>query len=120
MESVEAPGIGNKVWALFLEDLPDGFVRQLRMLAASGRCDALVQQPGIQFLVALDPDAGREEPLANCADLALHLALLPARGRGAGNRFDQIMAGHLQEPTIVETFLPGEDGLHRRLPSPWP
>ena len=24
MEAVEAPGIGNKVWALFLEDLPDG------------------------------------------------------------------------------------------------
>lgn len=60
MEPVEAPGIGNKVWALFLEDLPDGFVRQLRMLAGSGRGDALVQQPGIQFLVAFDPDAGRK------------------------------------------------------------
>ena len=84
MESVEAPSMGNKVLALFLEDLPDGFVCQLWMLAGSGRGDALVQQLGIQFLVAFDPDAGAEETLADSANLAFYLALLPARGRGAG------------------------------------
>ena len=54
MEAVEAPGIGDKVRALFLKDLPDSLVRQLGMFAASGRGDALIQKPSVQFLVALD------------------------------------------------------------------
>ena len=115
MEAVEAPCIGDKVRALFLKDLPDSLVRQLGMFAASGRGDALVQKPGVQFLVALDPDPGREEPLADRADLALHLTFLPTRSRGAGDWIDQIMAGHLQEPTVVEAFLADKDGLHRCL-----
>ena len=63
--------------------------------------DALVQQPGIQLVVALDPQPRREEALAHQPDLVLDLTLLPARRRRAGDRIDQIVAAHLQEAPVV-------------------
>ena len=48
-------------------------------------------------------------------DLVLDLSLLPARRRGAGDRIDEVMAAHLQEPSIVETLFADEDGRHCRL-----
>jgi hypothetical protein len=76
---------------------------------------ALVEQPGVQLVVALGPDARREEALAHQADLVLDLALLPARRRRAGDRIDQIVPAHLQEAAVVGPFLADEDRLHRRL-----
>ncbi|WP_147296810.1 hypothetical protein [Paracoccus thiocyanatus] len=35
MKAVEAAGMGDKISAFFMEDLPDGLVRQLGMPAAS-------------------------------------------------------------------------------------
>ena len=78
-----------------------------------GVSDALVQQPGVQLLVALDPQPRREEPLAHHADLVLDLAFLPARCRRAGDRVDQVVAAHLQEPAIVGAFAADEDRVHR-------
>ena len=77
--------------------------------------DAVVEQPGVQLLVALEPQPRREEALAHQADLVLDLALLPARRRRAGDRLDQVVAAHLQEAAIVVPLLADEDRLHRRL-----
>jgi hypothetical protein len=41
--------------------------------------DALVQQPGVQFLIVLDPQAGREEPLAHQPDLVWPLIRFAAQ-----------------------------------------
>jgi hypothetical protein len=51
--------------------------------------DALVEQPGVQFIKVLEPQPGREEPLADQPDLVLDLTLLPARCRSAGDRLDE-------------------------------
>ena len=77
--------------------------------------NALVQQPGIQFVVALHPQPRREEAFAHQTDLVLDLALLPARRRLAGHRINQIVAAHLQKAPIVGTLAADEDRLHRRL-----
>jgi hypothetical protein len=76
---------------------------------------ALVQQPGVQLVVALHPQPRREEAFAHQPDLVLDLTLLPARRRRAGDGLDQIMAAHLQEAAIVMPVLADEDRLHRRL-----
>src|SRR6266576_7194877 len=57
----------------------------------------------------------REEALSDQPNLVLDLALLPARGWRTGDRFDQVMAAHLHEATIVETPFADEDRLHRGL-----
>ena len=77
--------------------------------------DALVEQPGVQLLVALHPHSRREEPLAHQPDLILDLALLPSRGWRAGHRINQIVAAHLQEAAVVGALAADEDRLHRRL-----
>ena len=77
--------------------------------------DTFVDQPGVQLVVALEPQARGEEALAHQADLVLDLALLPARGRRAGDRIHQMMRAHLQEAAIVLPVLADEDRLHRRL-----
>ena len=54
--------------------------------------NALVEQPVVQFIQALHTKPGREEALADKADLVLDLALFPARCRRARRRLDKIMA----------------------------
>ena len=115
MEAVEAAGIGHQAGPLRLEHLPDRLVAQLGMAMRLGIGDALVEQPGVQLLVALHPQPRREEALAHQPDLVLDLPLLPARRRRAGDRIDQIVAAHLQEAAIVGALLADEDRLHRRL-----
>ena len=115
MEAVEPARIGNELRPLRLEHLPDRLLGQLRMAMRLGVGDALVEQPGIQLVVALEPQPRREEALTHQPDLVLDLALLPARGRRAGDRIDQVVAAHLQEAAIVEAILADEDRLHRRL-----
>ena len=80
--------------------------RELGMPVRLGVGDALVEQPGVQLVVALHPQPRREEPLADQPDLVLDLPLLPARRRRAGDRLDQVMAAHLQEAAIVGRSLP--------------
>ena len=115
VEAVEAAGIGHQARPLRLEHLPDVRSRELGMAMRLGVGDALVEQPGVQLLVALDPQPRREEALAHQPDLVLDLALLPARRRRAGDRLDQVVAAHLQEAAIVGALLADEDRLHRRL-----
>src|SRR5258705_13431192 len=47
VESVEPTGIGNKLWPLRLEHLPDCLLGQFWMAMRFGVGDALVQQPGV-------------------------------------------------------------------------
>ena len=101
--------------ALFLEDLPDRPVLELRMLCPLGIGDALVFQPAIQLVQAADPRLGPEQLIAQVADLVLDLTLLPTRGRATGHRLDQMVRAHLQEPPIVLPCLADEDRLDRRL-----
>ena len=53
MEAVEPPGVGNEARALRLERLPHGPVRELGMTMRLGVCDRLVEEPRVQFLIAL-------------------------------------------------------------------
>ena len=78
MESIEAAAIGNELRSLFLEDLPDRSVGLFGMGMRLGPGDAFVHEPGVQFVIALDAQARREEALTHEADLVLDLALLPA------------------------------------------
>ena len=48
------------------------------MAVCLGVGDALVEQPDVQFLKALDPKAWSEEAFAHEANLVLDLSLLPA------------------------------------------
>jgi hypothetical protein len=77
--------------------------------------DAFVGRPGVQLVVAFEPQPWREETLANLPDLVLDLPLLPPGCGRAGDWIDEIMAAHLQEAAIVETILADKDRLHRRL-----
>ena len=114
MEAVEAPTIGNELRPLFLEHLPDRLLGPLGMSVRFRPRQALVEKPGAQLVVALEPQPRREEALTHEPDLVLDLALLLARRRRAGDRFDQVMRAHLQEAAIVLPVLAGKDRLHRR------
>ena len=115
MEAIEPASIGNELWPLRFEHLPDRLVGQLRMAMRLGVGNAFVEQPSVQFVKVFEPQPRREEALAHQPDLVLDLALLPARSRRAGDRIDQVMAAHLQEAAIVEPILADEDRLHCRL-----
>jgi hypothetical protein len=114
---VEAARIGHELRPLCLKHLPDRLPGQLQMMMRLGVGDAFVREPGIQLIVALEPQTWREEALARKPDLVLDLAFLPARRRRAGNRLDEIMAAHLQEAAIVEAVLANKDRVHCRLPA---
>ena len=75
----------------------------------------IVEQPGIQLLVALHPQPWGKEALPHQPHLVLDLPLLPARCRCAGHRIDEIMAAHLHKAAIVGALATNEDRLHRRL-----
>jgi hypothetical protein len=79
--------------------------------------DAAVQQPGVEFGIAFEAGARREEPTPDDANLVLDLPFLPARRRGAGDRIDQVVPAHLLEATIVGAVAAHEDRVHRRLRS---
>ena len=71
------------------------------MVVRFGIGDTFIEEPDVQFLKALDPQARCEEALAHQANLVLDLALLPTRCRRAGYRLHEIVATHLQEAAIV-------------------
>jgi hypothetical protein len=121
VEAVEASGMRRQSRALGLEHRPDRLVAQLGMTVCSGISDALVQQPGGQLVVALDPQARRKEPFPHDADLVLDLTVDPLRGstpthrRCAGDGLDQVMAAHLQGPAIIGPLATNKDRVHRCL-----
>ena len=115
MEPVEAPGIRHQAGTFRLEHLPDRLLAQFGVTMRLGIRDALVQQPGIQFVVALHPQPRREEAFPHQTDLVLDLTLLPARRRVTRHRIDEIVAAHLQEAPIVGALAADEDRLHRGL-----
>src|SRR6266480_8161815 len=90
VESIEPTGIGNEPRPLRLEYLPDRLLGQLRMVMHLGVGDAFIEQPGVQFVKILEPQARREEALTHEPDLVLDLPLLPARRRRAGDRIDEV------------------------------
>src|SRR5690606_7535254 len=91
MEPVEGAAIRHQRTALFLEHLPDCAPGLLDMAMRLGPGDATVKQPGVQFVVALEPQARRKEALAYQPALVLDLTLLPARRRRAGDGIDKVM-----------------------------
>src|SRR6476646_8204361 len=115
MEAIEAPTAGDELRPLLLEHLPHRPVGAFGMRMGRGVGDALVQQPGVQLVVALHPQPWREEALAHQANLILDLALLPSGGRRASHRFQQMMRAHLQEAAVVLPVLADKDGVHRCL-----
>ena len=95
MEAVEAARIGYQARPFLLEGLPDRPIPELGMRMRLGVGDRLIEEPTIELLVALHPQARREEALPDNADLVLDLPLLPTRRRRAGDRVDQVVAAHL-------------------------
>ena len=95
MEAVEATAQRHEVLSFVLEDLPNRSIAHLRVAMRLGVGDTFVQEPGVQLVIALEPQAGCEEAFANDADLVLDLAFLPARRRRAGYGLDEIMPAHL-------------------------
>src|SRR5258708_12310439 len=78
VESVEPTSIGNELWPLGFEHLPDRLFGQFRVTMGLGVGDALVQQPGVQLVEGFEPQSWREEALPDKPNLVLDLALLPA------------------------------------------
>lgn len=78
MEAIEAATIRHKPWPFFFKDVPDCFVGDLGV--AMGLCieNALVNEPGVHLVVALESQARCEEAPARQADLVLDLPFLPA------------------------------------------
>lgn len=77
--------------------------------------DAPILEPGIQLGKGLELRPRHKEPPPEHAHLVLDLPLLPTRGRGTGDRLDQIVPAHLFEPAIVGADLADEDRVHRRV-----
>jgi len=115
VEAVEPASIGNELRPLGLEHLPNCLLGQFRMAMCLGVGDAFIKQPGVQLVQAFEPQPRREEAFTDQPNLVFDLALLPARGRRAGYRLNQVMAAHLHEAAIVATILADEDRLHRGL-----
>src|SRR6185369_17046630 len=65
MESIEPAGIGNQLWPLCLEYLPDRPIGELRMPVCLGIGNAPVGKPGVHLVEALEAQPRREEPLAD-------------------------------------------------------
>ena len=61
-----------------LDMLKVGRLLELGVLRAPGIGEALVRQPGVQFLERLHLRTGPEEDISHRADLVLDLPLLPA------------------------------------------
>src|SRR4051812_3975310 len=112
MEAIEAPGVGHEPEALGLEHGPDRLVRDLGVAVSLGIGHALVEEPGVELVVALEPEARREEALAHQPDLVLDLPLLPAGRWRAGGRLHQIVAAHLQEAAVIDPAPSAEKALH--------
>src|SRR5208282_3544324 len=105
MEAVETAAIRDQFGPLLFEDLPDRLVRPFGMGMRFGPGQTLIEEPGVQLVIALDAQARGEEALAHEADLVLDLALLPARRRRAGDRLDKMVRAHLEEAAIVLPIL---------------
>ena len=115
MEPIETAAIRNELRPLLLEDFPDRLIGPLGMGMRFRPGKALVEEPGVQFVVAPEPQPRREEAFADEADLVLDLALLPTRRRSAGDGLDKMVRAHLEKAAIVLAVLADEDRLHRRL-----
>ncbi len=63
VKAVEAARVGNKMRPLPLKAGPDRLVRELGVLVCLGKGDTPVEQPGVELVVALDPQPRREEAL---------------------------------------------------------
>ena len=73
--------------------------------------DALILKPGVHLGQADYPRLGKEQLVAQVADLAL----LPPRRRRAGHRLNQMMRTHLQKALVAVARFADEDRFHRRL-----
>jgi hypothetical protein len=74
----QSAGIRHHTMTFRLEHLPDRLVTPFRVTLCLGIGHAPVQQPGVQFVIALDPQPRREEAFPHQTDLVLDLPLLPA------------------------------------------
>ncbi len=113
----EGTAIGHEARPLRLEHLPDRSLRDLGVAVGLRPCRAAVGEPGVELLVALRPNPGREEAPPDHAHLVLDLPLLPAGGGRAGHGFDEIVAAHLLEAPVAGALPAREDRVHRGLRS---
>lgn len=74
-----------------------------------------VLEPGVELGITPELRSGHEEPSPDNPNLVLDLSLLPARGRCAGDRVDQVVPVHPLEPAVVRALATGKDRVHRGL-----
>ena len=74
MEAVEAAAQLHELLPFVLENLPDRAAGAFWMTMRLGVSDTFVEEPGIQFVIALESQARREKALTHQADLVLDLA----------------------------------------------
>ena len=78
METIEAATIRDQLRPFLLEDVPHRLFGTFGMRMCLGVGYAFIGEPGIQFVVGLEPQPRGKEALALQADLVLHLTFLPA------------------------------------------
>ena len=81
--------------------------RRLRGVPPPGQFVAADGEPGVQLGEVGEPEPRRGQPLADVAHLVFHLALFPARRRGAGHRLEQVVVGERQEAPVELAILAG-------------
>jgi hypothetical protein len=108
METVEAAPIWYKLLPLFLKDVPDRFVGDLGVAMGLRVEDALVNEPGVHLVKALESQARREEALARQSDLVLDLPFFPTSGRRASNgeRYYSECPGRMDAPRFEIVDVP--------------
>ena len=79
--AVEGTAVRDQALPLGLEDLPDGLVALLGMRVLPCLSQAARLQPGVELVIIGKVQPGREQMLAQIADLVLDLPLLPTRSR---------------------------------------
>ena len=112
--AAERRGEGPQQRAFLLEDFGNAPAALLRV-ETPGQLPATLFQPGVEFGETGKRQARREQPLPDVARLVFHLALLPARGGGAGDGLDQVTVRQGPEAAVELPLLAGEDRRDNRL-----
>jgi len=89
--AVEGTAVRDQALPLDSKTSQNGLVALLGMRALACLGEAARLQPGVELVIIGKVQPGREQMLAQIADLVLDLPLLPTRSRRARHRLNQVM-----------------------------
>lgn len=111
-EAVERHRQGHQLRPFRLPDLGNGSIAVLRMGQTCPQRPAPGLQPFVERRQRGKRGRAMPDPVARDLHAALHLALLPARGRIAELRLEQIVAHHRLEALVDQPRLAPADPVH--------